>query len=114
MNSSAVIRCSIVRPLLLVAATLTCGLVANERTAAAAATVVIEGAPPPVRVEVVGRPPTPAHFWIPGYWVWRPGAGHVWVGGRWEHARPGWGWERARWVHEGRRWRFAPGRWHHR
>ena len=116
MNTSPVVRRSLVQRLLLpalVGAALACGLVANERTANAAA-VVIEAAPPPLRVEVVGRPPTPAHFWVPGYWAWHPGAGHVWVGGRWEHARPGWGWERARWVHEGRRWRFARGHWHHR
>jgi hypothetical protein len=94
----------------LVAATLFCGIAAGEQTASAQVVVV---APPRARVEVIGRAPSPHHFWIPGYWGWR-GGGHVWVGGRWERVRPGWGWERAHWAHEGRGWRFAPGHWHRR
>lgn len=94
----------------LVAATLACGIVAGEKTASAQ---VIAVAPPAVRVEVSGRPPSAGHFWVPGYWGWR-GGGHVWVGGRWEHSRPGWGYSGAHWAHEGRGWRFAPGRWHRR
>jgi hypothetical protein len=112
MSSSTLFRDSLIGRLLVPAFIVASGLVASERPAAAA-TVVIEAAPPPMRVEVMGRAPSPAHFWIPGYWAWRQG-GHVWVGGRWEHARTGYGWERARWVHEGRRWRLAPGRWHRR
>ncbi len=94
----------------LMAATLACGIFAGERPAAAQMVTV---APPAVRVEVVGRPPSPSHFWIPGYWSWRE-RGHVWVGGRWEHSRPGYGWSRAHWGREGRSWRFSPGRWHRR
>jgi hypothetical protein len=114
MSSTSVLRRPLAHRLLLpavLAATLACVMVAGEGTASA---LVIEAAPPAVRVEVVGRPPSPDHFWIPGYWAWRPGVGHTWVGGRWEHSRPGWAWSRARWAHEGRHWRFAAGHWHHR
>jgi hypothetical protein len=93
-----------------VAATLGCGVVAGEHTASAQ---VIAVAPPAVRVEVMGRPPSPAHFWIPGYWGWR-GTRHVWVGGRWERSRPGWAYSNAHWAHEGHGWRLAPGHWHRR
>lgn len=96
---------------LVLAGALVGGIVVTERTASAQ---VVTVAPPSVRVEVVGRPPSPQHFWIPGYWNWRAGGGHVWVGGRWEHARAGYGWQRARWAREGHGWRFAPGRWHRR
>lgn len=94
----------------LVAVTLACGLALGEGTASAQ---VVTVAPPAVRVEVMGRPPSPAHFWIPGYWNYGP-HGHYWVGGRWERNRPGYGWSRAHWGREGRGWRFSPGRWHHR
>jgi hypothetical protein len=95
----------------LMAVTLVCGLVAGEGSASAQ---VVTIAPPAVRVEAVGRPPSPQHFWIPGYWGWRAGGGHYWVGGRWERARRGYGWSGAHWDREGRGWRFSPGRWHRR
>jgi hypothetical protein len=83
-----------------------------QRDASAQVVVV---APPAPRVEVVAVAPTPASFWVPGYWGYvGEGAGYAWHEGRWEGARPGYGWWHARWRHEGRRWHFAPGHWYHR
>ena len=114
MGSTRTLGHSFVRRLMLGAVVVGALLfgVAGERQASAQ---VVEVAPPAVRVEVMGRPPSPQHFWIGGYWGWHGGR-HVWVGGRWEHARPGWGYERAHWAREphGHGWRFAPGRWHRR
>jgi hypothetical protein len=94
---------------LLIAALAVGAVAVSERPAKA--DVVVEVAPPAARVEVVGRAPSPHHFWIPGYWNWEGGR-HVWMGGRWEMGRPGWGWHRAEWLHERGHWRFAPGYWH--
>jgi hypothetical protein len=88
------------------------GSIASESTAAAQV-VDIQIAPPAPRVEVVGRPPSSRHFWIPGYWAWNGGR-HEWVGGRWEVTRAGWGWENPVWVHHDHGWRFAPGHWRRR
>jgi hypothetical protein len=84
-------------------------LVLHEGSASAQ---VVEVAPPAVRVEVAPRAPSPRHFWLPGYWGWRPREGYVWYGGRWEIARPGWVWERSHWYRDGGRWHFAHGHWH--
>ncbi|TLV02945.1 hypothetical protein [Dyadobacter luticola] len=37
--------------------------------------------PPPVRVEVIPRQPSPQHHWDPGHYVWKRGR-YVWVRGR--------------------------------
>jgi hypothetical protein len=95
-----------------VVAGLAFGAVATSEQVARA-DVVVDVGPPAGRVEVVGRAPSPHHFWIPGYWSWAGGR-HLWIGGRWEAARPGYEWRRAAWMHEGGHWRFAPGYWHHR
>ena len=42
--------------------------------------------PPPPRVEVIGVPPSPGHFWVAGHWRW-DGHRHVWVGGHWMASR---------------------------
>ena len=66
--------------------------------------------PPPVRIEHVA--PRRGYTWAPGYWRWNARAHrHVWVGGYWVHARPGYHYRPARWVHRGRDWRFHPGHW---
>ena len=67
--------------------------------------------PPPVRYERVPGPRR-GYVWAPGYWRWNAHAHrHVWVGGNWVHARPGYRYHPARWVHHGRDWRYHPGRW---
>ncbi len=67
-------------------------------------------APPPPRIEYVGRPPAAGVVWIDGYWGWA-GRRHEWVPGRWEARRPGYAWVPHRWEHEGKHWRQHGGRW---
>jgi hypothetical protein len=66
--------------------------------------------PPPPRVEVIGAPPSAAHFWVAGHWRW-DGHRHVWAGGRWLASRPNEVWMRDHWEHRGAEWFFHPGHW---
>ena len=73
--------------------------------------VVVESAPPPARVEVIGDPPRPEFVWVAGYWDWS-GMDYVWVPGRWEvpphgHHR----WVPDSWERHGKKWRHSRGRW---
>jgi hypothetical protein len=53
--------------------------------------IVVYGRPPRPRFEVVlGPAPGPGYAWVPGYWDWQDR--WVWVGGRWDAARPGYVW----------------------
>ncbi len=70
--------------------------------------------PPPLRVEVMGKPPVTETelIWRPGYWDWtgagyewfpgdfvpRAGHGNLWMPGYWEKNDQGWQWQRAHWV----------------
>jgi hypothetical protein len=68
-------------------------------------------APPPVRVEVRSRAPSPRHQWVAGYWGWRGGR-HVWLPGHWAMPpAPGYIWEPAVWRNEGGSWTFFEGHW---
>jgi hypothetical protein len=68
-------------------------------------------APPPPRFERV-PPPRRGYAWAPGYWRWDARVHrHVWVGGTWMRARPGYRYHPAYWVHRGRHWRFHDGYW---
>jgi hypothetical protein len=87
---------------------------AVARDAQADEEVVVRVAPPAPRVEVVPRAPTPHHVWAPGYWGWRPHAGHVWYGGHWVVAQPGYVWEPAHWSERGGYWHFVEGHWRRR
>ena len=69
------------------------------------------GAPPPPRVERYGRPPSPGHVWINGYWGYS-GRDYAWSPGYW--ARPprrGARWEEGRWDRDGRGYRYRKGYW---
>jgi hypothetical protein len=68
------------------------------------------GQPPPPRYEIV--PPSRAGYvWAPGYWRWN-GRRHVWVGGSWMRARPGYRYVPPRWERGPRGdWRMRPYRW---
>lgn len=70
--------------------------------------------PPPPRFEAVPAPRL-GYVWAPGYWMWNPRMHrHVWVAGRWMHARPGWHYLPPHWVHGPRgRWHFNQGYWAH-
>ncbi len=73
--------------------------------------IIVETAPPPLRVEV--RPPCPVvgYVWTPGYWHWE-GGHHIWAAGRWvAPPRPGAVWVAPRWERAGARWRLHPGLW---
>ena len=67
-------------------------------------------APPVAPVEVV---PAPRHgwVWVPGVYEWR-GHHHVWVGGHWVRARPGYYYAPSRWVEHDGRWGYRGGGWH--
>jgi len=80
-------------------------------TRASAAEVVVGVAPPVPRVEIVGRAPSPHHVWVPGFWGWRTHVGHVWYGGHWMEAQPGYTWEPARWYERGGYWHLSGGHW---
>ena len=73
--------------------------------------LVIRIAPPHIRIESRGRPPSRDHVWISGYHRW-DGDAYTWEPGRWERRpRP-----RAQWVahHYVRRdggWVFVEGHW---
>ena len=74
------------------------------------AAIVVETAPPAIRVEPMPPRPSPAHVWIPGYWNW---AGRwVWVPGRYAYGpKPSAVWRGARTERRGGRLYFAPGHW---
>jgi WXXGXW repeat (2 copies) len=76
----------------------------------AEAPVIVDVAPPPSQVEVVPLVPFAGALWIGGYWGWNGGR-HVWVPGRWEHPRPGYGWRPHAWVQQNGRWHLHAGGW---
>jgi hypothetical protein len=71
--------------------------------------VDVRVAPPPSRTEVIPAA-RPGYLWVPGYWDWR-GRRHVWVGGTWVRARPGYAYANPAWVEDGGRWRLNRGGW---
>ncbi|MQR00002.1 YXWGXW repeat-containing protein [Glaciimonas soli] len=71
--------------------------------------IIIGGAPPPPRYEVVPVP-RPGYIWAPGYWDW-VGGRHVWRTGNWARARPGYQYNRPQWVQHGGRWELNRGGW---
>ena len=73
--------------------------------------VQMETPPPPPQYEVEPMAPSAQHAWIPGYWAWQPGQGHVWVRGHHELRQVGRTWQPAHWVRWGRHWRYTPGHW---
>lgn len=87
--------------------------IATAPTAATAAVpnnIVVQVAPPPPRFERL-PPPRRGQAWVPGHWEYR-GARHVWIGGYWVRARPGYQYNAPRWVQrDGGRWEMRPGEW---
>lgn len=66
-------------------------------------------APPPPRYEAV-PPHRRGMAWVPGHWEWRGGR-HVWIGGHWVQARPGYHYREPRWEERGGRHYMRPGGW---
>ena len=74
--------------------------------------LIVEQAPPPPQLEIVGIAPGPNHVWAPGYWTWRGGI-WVWVGGCWKlRPAPGAVWIGPHWAHHGRGYIYVKGYWH--
>ena len=78
-------------------------------TAAMAATVVIQTAPPAPRVEAVPAPRR-GYTWVPGYWDWN-GRRHVWHSGTWMKERRGYVYTQPSWVEHDGRWELRRGAW---
>lgn len=66
-------------------------------------------APPPPRYEPVPVP-RPGYIWAPGYWEWRSNR-HVWIGGSWIAARPGYVYSQPHWAQRDGRWYRQEARW---
>ena len=82
--------------------------------ASAEPVVDVRIAPPATRVEVVPARPSPHHFWVHGYWAWS-GHSHVWVPGRYEVERRGYGYREPRWEgNPNGHWRYHQGGWYRR
>lgn len=71
--------------------------------------IVIDLAPPQVRVERVPDARR-GYVWQPGYWNWN-GRRHVWVEGAWLRARQGYVYAQPQWVQRDNRWEFRRGEW---
>jgi hypothetical protein len=73
--------------------------------------VIVQQAPPPIRVERRPSAPSAAHIWIDGYWNW-DSQRYSWVGGRYElPPQPGALWVAARYDSDAKGYRYTPGRW---
>jgi len=71
--------------------------------------IVVQVAPPAMRVEEV-PPPRHGYHWAPGYWSWNHNK-HVWVGGHWIKEKHGYHWTAPRWEERNGHWHFHDGRW---
>lgn len=93
---------------LLIAAMLA-GSLGSVALPAAAAVIVVQNAPPPLRAE---RVPSlrRGYVWVPGYWGWR-GQRHHWVRGSWMRSRPGFTYRQPIWVERDGRWHMERGHW---
>lgn len=94
-------------------------LVAPEETVAAAPAASAPGGetvhyyaprPPPAPREDRGQPPSPRHFWAPGYHRW-DGHQHVWHPGGWYERRDGLEYIAPHWEDIYSQWEYIPGRW---
>jgi hypothetical protein len=89
------------------------GTVLAAALPAVAAEIIVQTAPPPLRVEVVPALPGPAAkwFWRPGHWRWN-GARYVWVRGHYIHRiRPGAVWVAGHWADRPGGFVWVRGRW---
>ena len=67
-------------------------------------------APPAVRFENPGRPPSARHFWVNGYHRYEHGR-YTWVGGHWDVRRNGHLFVQPHYNRVGSRVHFVPGHW---
>ena len=79
--------------------------------ATASAEVVVRIAPPRVRIERRGPPPSRNHVWVSGYHRW-DGNAYAWNEGRWEvPPQPHQRWVAHHWVHRSNGYVLVDGRW---
>ena len=69
----------------------------------------VNAAPPAPIVEYVPAPRV-GWVWVPGAWEWRRHR-HVWIGGHWVRAHPGYYYAPSRWAEHGGRWGYYRGGW---
>jgi hypothetical protein len=73
--------------------------------------VIVDQAPPPVRIERRSAPPGPNYIWIDGYWNWS-NQRYSWEAGRYVvPPQPDVVWVPARYDADGRSYRYSPGTW---
>jgi hypothetical protein len=94
---------------LLIALSLSGGMMICASLAVAAADITIDVAPPAPRIEVVPAPRA-GYVWAPGHWEWN-GRFHSWVAGSWIVAHGNYHWAPARWEQVGQRWHYVQGEW---
>ena len=70
---------------------------------------IVEGVPPPLRLEVIPVAPSAGHLWIPGHWAWH--RAWIWEPGRYEQRRLGYAWYHGRWIRHRHGWVWIEGRW---
>ena len=75
----------------------------------AVAAIIVQVAPPAMRVEVA-PPPRQGYLWIDGHWDWRNNR-HQWVGGTWMRERHGYNYNPSRWEERDGRWHLDRGGW---
>ncbi|MHA3735762.1 YXWGXW repeat-containing protein [Pseudomonas sp. Eth.TT006] len=71
--------------------------------------VIVQQAPPPMRVEVMPGP-RPGYVWDQGHWRWE-GRGYVWLPGHWQPVRYGAHWKPGHWQARGPNWYWIEGHW---
>jgi len=100
---------NLARIALLVSVCLADGILLFKISPAAAAEIISDVAPPPLRTENVGHP-RDGYVWAAGHWEWN-GQAYRWVSGSWivEHGRSRW--VADQWEPMGSQWRFVPGHW---
>ena len=76
----------------------------------AQAEIIVNVAPPPLRVERAPTHERRGYVWESGYWRWN-GRRHVWAPGHWERHRPGYTYHAPEWAERDGRWEFHARRW---
>jgi len=71
--------------------------------------VIVQQAPPPMRMEVMPSP-RPGYVWDQGHWRWE-GRGYVWMPGHWQPVRYGAHWRPGHWQARGPNWYWVEGHW---
>lgn len=108
LASLALISCSSAPPPVTTTTTVTREVTTTGPTADE---VLVNEAPPAVRVETQTVSPGTGYVWTPGYWRWS-GRDYVWISGSWVRPpRASVVWVAGHWAHRPRGWVWVPGHW---